>query len=168
MQKGVSIGKWEIIQGPQLEKAKRDAEKKRTLRKAGQKPARGRRAVSAGKRESEKEKEEEAAAQPEAAASPQGRSGTRQPSEQQRFREWFEKQRREALNGSYSEDDQLPIGRLNKLLVCLKDYDEAIVAEAAHLYFAEPYRRQQDPPCSLRWFAVDRAQYLSKAKRVVA
>jgi hypothetical protein len=96
---------------------------------------------------------------------PQGKSKTRQPSEQEKFAQLFQEQRREALNGSYTEDRQLSIQRLNTELQWLHGADVSTVQDAVHLYLQDPKRRQQNPPCSLLWFSRDRAEYLSKAKR---
>jgi hypothetical protein len=169
---GALVHDWDEIQGPHLKKAKEDAERKRTARKTardqrsnGAPTALKRRSDGAGKRESEREivssSKEEATAQP----LPQGKSKTRQPSEQEKFAQLFEEQRREALNGSYTEDMQLSIQRLNTELQWLHDADVLTVQDAVRLYLQDPKRRQQNPPCSLLWFSRDRAEYLSKAKR---
>lgn len=108
-------------------------------------------------------KEEEKKTSPSAPQVAKARS----PSSQERFALWFAGERKEALGDDWSEDNNLSVKRLNKELTWLATAGEE-VEEAVQIYLSDPYRRKQDPPCSLLWFAKDRAEYVSKAKRGAA
>jgi hypothetical protein len=101
-------------------------------------------------------------------AAPLQASKDRAKSEQEKFALWFEEQRRQQLNGEWTEDQQLSSKRLNTELRWLNGSDETAVQDAVALYLKDSKRRAQDPPCSLLWFSKDRAVYLSKAKRGAA
>ena len=52
--------------------------------------------------------------------------------------------------------------RIRDILLDKKNLE---MTEAAELFLNDPFRKTQDPPCSLLWFSKDRATYLSKAQR---
>jgi hypothetical protein len=99
---------------------------------------------------------------------PEAEKPTRVMSRQEIFARWFETQRREALGADWVPDKRLTNVRINKELQWIEDIEGHVVMDAVHLYLADERRRKQDPPCQLLWFAMDSAEYISKAKRGAA
>lgn len=91
----------------------------------------------------------------------------RKTTPQERFAQYFYAEREVALGEDFIEDKEIPANRINGDLAWITEHAKELVAEAVSLYLQDPYRRGQHPPCSLRWFSSDRAEYLSKAKKAM-
>lgn len=92
----------------------------------------------------------------------------RKTSEQEDFAKWFEEQRVAVLGSAWSVDKDLGIARIRRELDWVRNEADNLVTAAAHHFLSDPFRQKQDPPCSILWFARDRADYLSRAKREAA
>jgi hypothetical protein len=86
-------------------------------------------------------------------------------SEQGKFYIWFQDERRKALGEEWLEDHEWNSVTINRDLSWVKDYPEGTVMDAVSFYLLDPKRRRQTPPCCLKWFSKDRADYLARAKR---
>lgn len=188
-EEGLYLHDWHDHQGAHIAKAEADAERQRQNREKNKgrygassghpsdvhATSQGQRSDGAenpsdvqGKKKKKSKKKEEAA---EAAQPLFGLDETpaqepeRKASEQESFAEWFESERREVLGTEWSDDFRLKPAHLNGEFLWLKDVDQEVVTIAARIYLADPKRRSQSPPCQLRWFSADRAEYLDKARR---